>query len=186
MQMPCCDLAYHPQCGISRLFSGGYYDTVICGCGTTLHASPYDTITGPSHSAEIQAGNALLETDAVKPDVKNLKEKIKAVGSASKEFDALVKEEFVAFEESVLPQLEAIKTLKENRIAAIRQTTVYKKFQKAKAAFTYAYSAFQKKHDIPTCCLRQKIGSSKLVWRLRYLTPLLILRRKFRLRKWLK
>lgn len=60
MQMPCCDLTYHPQCGIDRLFSGGYYTTVVCmGCANYLHDSPYYSSNSSSNTQDIDAGNAL-------------------------------------------------------------------------------------------------------------------------------
>jgi hypothetical protein len=183
MQMPCCELTYHSQCGINWLFSGGYYTTVFClGCGNHLHDSPYYSSNSSSHAADIETGNALLEGEA-KPDLKKLKEKSKELSAAHKEFDKHLKEEFESFHEIALPQLEAIKTLKEARITAVKQSPQYKAFMSKKTSFTQMFSRFQKKYPtIPRYCLRRRIGDN--LRRYHYNSPICILRRKFRLKKW--
>ena len=183
MQMPCCDITYHPQCGINQLFSGGYYSNVECiGCGNHLHDSPYYTSSSSSHSQDVATGNALLEGGA-KPDMKKLKEKSKELSAARKELDKHLKEEFAAFQETALPQLEAIKTLKDARIAAIKQSPQYKAFSSKKTSFTLMFGKFQKKYPtIPRSCIREKIGSNLFCYR--YNSSLNMVRRKFRLRKW--
>jgi hypothetical protein len=183
MQMPCCDLTYHPQCGIDRLFSGGYYTTVVCmGCANYLHDSPYYSSNSSSNTQDIDAGNALLETTA-KPDIKKLKEKSKEMSAARKELEKHLKEEFAAFEEVALPQLEAIKALKDARMATIKQSPQYKAFSSKKTSFSFMFGKFQKKFPtIPRSCVRQKIGSNSFCYR--YNSSLNMMRRKFRLRKW--
>ena len=183
MQMPCCDLTYHSQCGIDRLFSGGYYSNVECaGCGNHLHGSPYYTSSSSSHSQDIQAGNALLEGDA-KPDLKKLKEKSREMSAARKELEKHLTEEFAAFQETALPQLESIKALKDARLSAIKQSPQYKAFTSKKTSFTFMFGKFQKKYPtIPSCCVREKIGRNSFCYR--YNSSLNMLRRKFRLRKW--
>lgn len=183
IQMPCCDLTYHSQCGINRLFSGGYYSAVECmGCGNHLHDSPYYTSTSSSHTQDIETGNALLEGEA-KPDMKKLKEKTKELSTARKELEKHLKDEFAAFQEMALPQLEAIKALKDARLAEIKQSPQYKGFTSKKASFSLMFSKFQKKYpSIPRSCVREKIGRNYFSYR--YNSSSLMLRRKFRLRKW--
>ena len=182
MQMPCCDLTYHTQCGIDFLFSGGYYTNVECaGCGNHLHDSPYYS-SHSSSEGSIEAGNALLEGDA-KPDLKKLKEKSREMSAARKELEKHLKEEFDAFQEVALPQLEAIKMLKSSRIAAIKQSTQYKTFSSKKSSFSLMFARFQKKYPtIPRHCVRQKIGQNCFCYR--YNGSMRMLRRKFHLRKW--
>jgi hypothetical protein len=183
MQMPCCDLTYHSQCGINQLFSGGYYNNVECvGCGNNLHDSPYYSSSSSSNVTSIEEGNALLD-GAAKPDMKKLKEKSRELSAARKDFDTHIKEEFVAFQETVLPQLEAIKTLKDERITIVKQSPQYKGFNSKKMAFSQMFAKFQKKYPtIPTTCLRNRIGRN--YFNCRYSSPWIMLRRKFRLRKW--
>jgi hypothetical protein len=183
IQMPCCDLTYHSQCGINRLFSGGYYHNVECvGCGNHLHDSPYYSSGSSSNVTSIEEGNALLD-GAAKPDLKKLKEKSREVSAARKEFDTHLKEEFVAFQEMALPQLEGIKALKDARMSAVKQSPEYKGFNSKKMAFSQMFAKFQKKYPtIPRSCLRQKIGTN--CFNYRYSSSLMMLRRKFRLRKW--
>ena len=181
--MPCCDLTYHSHCGIDRLFSGGYYSNVECaGCGNHLHDSPYYTSSSSSQSQDIATGNALLEGGA-KPDLKKLKEKSKELSAARKELEKHLKEEFAAFEEIALPQLQAIKTLKDARIAVVKQSPQYKAFTSKKTSFTFMFGKFQKKYPtIPRSCIREKIGSNLFCYR--YNSSFNMVRRKFRLRKW--
>ena len=183
MQMPCCDLTYHPQCGIDYLFSGGYYSNVECaGCGSHLHDSPYYTSNSSSQTQDIEAGNALLE-GAAKPDLKKLKEKSKEMSAARKELEQHLNEEFAAFQETALPQLEAVKALKDARIAGVKQSPQYKAFTSKKTSFTLMFGKFQKKYPtIPRYCIRNKIGRTSFCYR--YSSSLNMLRRKFRLRKW--
>jgi len=183
MQMPCCDLTYHSQCGINQLFSGGYYSNVECmGCGNHLHDSPYYSSNASSQSQDVATGNALLEGGA-KPDLKKLKEKSRELSAARKELDKHLKEEFAAFQEIALPQLEAIKTLKDARMAAIKQSSQYKAFSSKKTSFTLMFGKFQKKYPtIPRSCIREKIGSNLFCYR--YNSSVTMVRRKFRLRKW--
>ena len=183
MQMPCCDLTYHPQCGIDRLFSGGYYINVECmGCGNHLHDSPYYTSSLSSHSQDIEAGNALL-AGAAKPDLKKLKEKSKEMSAARKDLEKHINDEFAAFHEAALPQLEAIKVLKDARIAAVKQSPQYKAFTSKKTSFTFMFGKFQKKYPtIPRYCVHEKIGRTAFCYR--YNSSLNMVRRKFRLRKW--
>lgn len=181
--MPCCDLTYHSHCGIDRLFSGGYYSNVECaGCGNHLHDSPYYSSNSSLHSQEIQAGNALLEADA-KPDMKKLKEKSREMSAARKELDKHLKEEFTAFQEMALPQLEAVKALKEARVNAIKQSPEYKAFNAKKMSFSQLFAKFQKKYPtIPRSCVRNRIG--RICFCYRYNSSLMMMQRKFRLRKW--
>lgn len=182
MQMPCCEIVYHSQCGIDRLFSGGYYSNIECLCGNHLHDSPYYSSVSSSEQVSVEEGNALLEGDA-KADMKKLKEKSKELSTARKEFEHHLKEEFAAFEEIALPQLEAIKGLKEARIAAIKQSAQYKAFSSKKTSFTLMFGKFQKKFPtIPRRSIRNKIGPNSFCYR--YNSSLMMLRRKFRLRKW--
>jgi len=183
IQMPCCDLTYHSHCGIDRLFSGGYYSNVECaGCGDHLHDSPYYTSNSSLYSQEIQAGNALLEADA-KLDMKKLKKKSREMSAARKELDKHLKEEFTAFQEAALPQLEAVKALKEARVNAIKQSPEYKAFNTKKMSFSQLFAKFQKKHPtIPRSCVRDKIGRTSFCYR--YNSSLMMMQRKFRLRKW--
>jgi hypothetical protein len=182
MQMPCCDFVYHSQCGIDLLCSAGYWDNTVCACGSILHMGhTYNS----NHNSEIEAGNVLLETDELKPHVKNLKKKLKEIGEAQKEFDRRLNEEFTVFEESVLPQLEAIKTLKENHISTMKGTAEYKRLNSAKISFSFMYTKFQKKYPtISTCSLRKKMGRGRMLWKMRYNSVAFLLKRKFRLRKW--
>ena len=181
MQMPCCDSVYHPQCGIDLLCNAGYWTNLLCACGSVLHAAQ---AYSSSNSSDIDAGNMLLDTEEVKPHFKNLKKKLKEVAQAQKEFDTYLKEEFTAFEESVVEQLEAIKTLKETRVNLIKGSTQFKRLNSAKLSFSFMFAKFQKKYPtIPTACLRHKMGS-KMLWRLRYNSAICLLKRKFRLRKW--
>lgn len=183
MQMPCCDLTYHSQCGIDFLFSGGYYTSVECaGCGNHLHDSPYYSSYSSSHGQDTDAGNALLEGEA-KPDLKKLKEKSKEVSAARKELEKHIKQEFDAFQEVALPQLEAIKALKDARLAAVKQSPQYKAFTSKKTSFTFMFGKFQKKYPtIPRSCVRDRIGRNAFCYR--YASSMGMLRRKFRLRKW--
>jgi len=183
MQMPCCDLKYHSQCGINSLFSGGFYTNVVCvGCGNHLHDSPYYSSISSSEGLSAEEGNALLEGDA-KADMKKLKQKSKELSTARKEFENHLKEEFAAFQEIALPQLEAIKALKEARIATIKQSAQYKAFSSKKTSFTLMFGKFQKKFPtIPRRSIRNKIGPNSFCYR--YNSSLMMLRRKFRLRKW--
>lgn len=182
MQMPCCDLTYHAQCGIDYLFSGGYYTTVECpGCGNHLHDSPYSSISS-SEQGTMEAGNALLE-GAAKPDMKKLKEKSREMSAARKELDKHLKEEFVAFQETVLPQLEGIKALKQARLNTIKQSPEYKAFNSKKMSFSQLFAKFQKKYPtIPRSCVRNKVG--RICFCYRYNSSLMMMQRKFRLRKW--
>jgi len=182
MQMPCCALVYHSQCGINRLFSGSYFSNIEClGCGNHLHDSPYYTSNG-SNQEEIETGNQVLEGDA-KPDLKKLKEKSKEVSLARKQLEQHLKEEFEAFQEIALPQLEAIKALKDTRLAAIKQSPEYKTFNSKKQSFSLMFAKFQKKYPtISRRCLRQKIGVNCFRWR--YNSSPYMVRRKFRLKKW--
>jgi hypothetical protein len=183
MQVPCCDLTYHSQCGIDYLFSGGYFSNVECaGCGNHLHDSPYNTSNSSWYNQDIAAGNALLETTA-KADMKKLKDKSKEMSAARKELDKHLKEEFAAFEEMALPQLEAIKALKDSRVALIKQSPEYKAFNSKRTSFSLLFGKFQKTHPtIPRCCVRRKIGSNNFSYR--YNSSLNMVQRKFRLRKW--
>jgi hypothetical protein len=185
MQMPCCDIAYHPQCGINRLFTGGYYDPVMCDCGTLLHDSPYNSNYSSSHTTSIEEGNALLETEEIKPKVMQLKKKMTEWSKASGEFDRFVKTEADEFKESIREQLEAIHALKEAKIAQVKEGPEYKAMNKAKLSFNLLMGKFQKSHPtIPGCCLRDKIGRMNLMRRRRYWSSLYQLKRKFSLRKW--
>ena len=182
MQMPCCDSVYHPQCGIDLLCGGSYWDNVLCACGSVLHAAH---VYSSNNSSDIDAVNLLLETEEVKPHVKNLKKKLKEAAQAQKEFDTYLNEEFTAFEESVVEQLEAIKTLKETRINLIKESTQFKRLNSAKLSFSFMFAKFQKKYPtIPACCVRHKMGSGKMVWKMRYNSAAFLLKHKFRLRKW--
>jgi hypothetical protein len=152
------------------------------GCGNHLHDSPYYTSSSSSHGQDVATGNALLEGDA-KPDMKKLKEKSRELSAARKELDKHLKEEFAAFEEIALPQLEAIKTLKDARIALVKQSPQYKTFSSKKTSFTLMFGKFQKKYPtIPRSCIREKIGRKLFCYR--YNSSLNMVRRKFRLRKW--
>ena len=182
MQMPCCDFVYHSQCGIDLLCSAGYWDNTVCACGSILHMGhTYNS----NHNSEIEAGNVILETDELKPHVKSLKKKVREVGQAQKEFDTYLKDEFTAFEESVLPQLEAIKTLKETHINLVKASPQFKRLNNAKLSFSFMYGKFQKKYPtIPTRSLQKKISGGRMLWRMRHNSAALLLKRKFRLRKW--
>lgn len=183
MQMPCCELTYHAQCGIDYLFSGSYFSNVECaGCGNHLHDSHYYTSNSSSYEQDVAAGNVLLETTA-KADMKKLKDKSREMSAARKELDKHLKEEFAAFQEMALPQLEAIKALKGERMAVIKQSAEYKAFNSKKTSFSLLFGKFQKKYPtIPRTCVRQKIGRNNFSYR--YNSSLNMLRRKFRLRKW--
>jgi AAA15 family ATPase/GTPase len=130
----------------------------------------------------MEAGNALLE-GAAKPDMKKLKEKSREMSAARKELDKHLKEEFVAFQETVLPQLEGIKALKQARLNTIKQSPEYKAFNSKKMSFSQLFAKFQKKYPtIPRSCVRNKVG--RICFCYRYNSSLMMMQRKFRLRKW--
>jgi AAA15 family ATPase/GTPase len=115
--------------------------------------------------------------------MKTLKEKSRELSAARKEFEKHLREELVAFQEVALPQLEAIKALKDTRMSAVTQSPQYKDFNKKKISFSLMLGKFQKKYPtIPTYCIRRKFGSN--YYSHRYSTPFFMLKRKFRLRKW--
>ena len=184
MQMPCCDTVYHPQCGIDLLCGGGYWDDIVCGCGTILHTSQGSTYDSNSYAANVEAGNVLLDTEEVKPQVKNLKNKLKEIGEAQKEFEKHLNAEHSVFEESVLPQVEAVRTLRETYITAIKQSPQFKRLNGAKISFASMYGKFHKKYPtIPLIALRNKIKCRRSIWRMRYNSAAYMLKRKFRFKR---
>lgn len=187
MQMPCCDAVYHSQCGIVRLFSGGYYDPVLCACGTLLHDSPYNISYSGNSTTGIEEGNALLETEEVKPALLQLKKKLGEWSKASAAFDRFIKTEVVEFEDTVKEHLEAVRTMKAAKIAQVKQGSQYKELNRTKTSFNFLLGKFEKKYStIPRSCIRTKLGRVMLQRRRRYWSSLSLLRRKFSLRKWYK
>ena len=186
MQMPCCDRQYHPQCGIDRLFSGGYYDSILCGCGTLLRDSPYN-ISYADDTTSIQEGNGLLESEEVKPMVLQLKKKLGEWWKASTAFDRFIKGEVTQFEDSVKEHLEAVRAAKAAKITQVKQGPEYKALNRTKTSFNFLLGKFEKKYPtIPRRCVRNKLGRFMLLRRRRYCSPLSLLKRKFSLRKWYK
>jgi hypothetical protein len=188
MQMPCCDTTYHPQCGITRLFSGGYYDSIVCGCGTLLHDSPYNSsYSNHSNTTSIEEGNALLETEEIKPKVLQLKKKLSELSTASTAFDRFVKSEAAQFEESIKEQLEWIRAAKAAKLAQVKAAPEYKTMNSRKISFNFLLGKFEKNYPtIPRSCVRNKIGRSSFMRRRRFWSSLNLLKRKFSLRKWYK
>lgn len=185
MQMPCCDIAYHPQCGITRLFSGGYYDSILCGCGTLLHDSPYNSSYAGNTTTTIEEGNALLDSEEVKPKVLQLKKKLSEWSKASIAFYRFIKDQVVQFENSAKEHLEAVRDLRTAKIAQVKATPEYKGLNRTKTSFNFLLGKFEKQYPtIPRCCIRNKIGRIMLQRRRRYWSSLSFLKRKFSLRKW--
>jgi predicted Zn-dependent protease len=120
----------------------------------------------------------------VKPDFKKLKDKLREGCAAQKEFAAYLKEETAAFQETVIDQLELIKAAKEARIAAIKQTPLYKKYNNTKLSFSFMLAKFQKKYPtITTYDMRRKLGRTNW-YRMRYAGPAYEIKRVFKLKKW--
>jgi hypothetical protein len=149
-----------------------------------LHQSAYETTYEHNLASTDAVATELLNSDAVKPEFKKLKEKLKEASAAHKEFDAYLNEEAVAFKETVMEQLEIVKAAKEVRMASVKQSALYKKYNRMKMSFTLMLARFQKKYpNITNYSIRRKLGRTNW-YRIRYAGPAHEMKRKFNLRKW--
>jgi len=183
IQMACCDRVYHTGCGLQSFLSMAHWSSAVhCHCGAVVYQS-YDHTTS-SHTDDIP-GTAILNSDELKPQLKQLKKKLTEIKSTEKEFIRYVKQEYKEFEETVLQQLDAIKVLKNARMAHVKQSAEYKKFSGAKRSFNSMISKIKTKYPaVSLRLLKEKLGNPSSMWRSRYMSPCRILKRRFRLRKW--
>ena len=183
IEMACCDRVYHTGCGLQNFLSMAHWSSAVhCPCGVLVYQS-YDHTTS-SYTDDI-SGTAILNLEELKPQLKQLKKKLTEIKKTEREFIKYAKQEYKEFEETVLQQLDAIKVLKNARMAHVKQSAEYKKFSGAKRSFNSMISKIKTKYPaVSLRLLKEKLGNPSSMWRSRYMSPCRILKRRFRLRKW--
>lgn len=156
LEVPCCGLKYHAQCGIQEIAHRAHiYNTVVCICGETLYHCP-------DHGTNSLASEARVEAVKAKPEVPAEVRAIKAKRLLEKKsfgaYTKYVNQKYRDFLQTNSAEISALKEIKRAALAEIRASEEYKAYSRAKGAARRAETVFEKKHELGHYEMRKIVG----------------------------
>jgi len=149
---PCCDRIYHSQCVMDAVgrFIDGMYDmdtpVLACACGCVHWTRQY---INPIDDAEyVNLATRLKENRPMRADVKKVRAKIRASGSAAKSFATVLKAEHEHFMNGAQIHINALKALQEASRAKLRAAAEYLACRKALASANASIAFFKRRYNI--------------------------------------
>lgn len=177
---PCCNRLAHTICLISQV-ADNEGNHVFCTCGNILYTPPHNDYFSEA-SAEVATAATLLDTPAVKADIKALKKRMALMTKARTAFSKILREKYGVFKAATDQQVDQIKEMKKTISQELKATPQYKESLKCKRTCEGNILAFRTKYGMSRNVLREVLGTN-IYYRTRYSNDSArLLRRKFRLR----
>ena len=155
-----------------------------CNCGVLLHTQQqYGNHSYQEDEVAVAtSATTLLETPAVRDELKALKKKQSALTKARTAFAKVLRDSTVAFKAATEPHLNQMKEVKNSMTANLKATPEYKESLKCRRAYESTLNAFKTKHNMTRAVLREVIGRTAY-YRYRYSNDSArMLKRRFRIR----
>ena len=180
--MPCCDNKCHNLCGIRNVAQQAFDNgQVTCVCGHVLFANPYGFIPDSTPDSDSEAIEEILTRDGIKAEIKVNREKISRLRSAITRFHRIVHSKKAIFHATVLPHIEAIKSIQSTITNEIKQTPEYKEVRSLIATFNSLKARFTKRHNVSRRIF-SRLHAIHRPWWFSWYTPAQKLKRTFRIR----